>query len=60
MTVMPLGVSINDAARMLGVSRGTIYRMIRDGSLVVYRIGDRQIVSVASVKRIVETAEMVS
>ncbi|MBM3463970.1 MAG: helix-turn-helix domain-containing protein [Armatimonadetes bacterium] len=32
-------ISIDDALRMLGVSRPTLYRWLRDGTLKGYRVG---------------------
>jgi excisionase family DNA binding protein len=35
-------LSVNEVAGLLGVTRGTIYRrLIRDGELPAYRVGER-------------------
>jgi excisionase family DNA binding protein len=34
-------LSINEVARLLGVSRATVYELMRDGSLVPIRVGER-------------------
>lgn len=42
MEAPPLYVSIKEGARLLGVSRGTVERMIREGHLPAVRLGPRQ------------------
>ena len=37
---MPL-IGVNDVARLLGVSRDTVYRLLRDDELASYRVGRR-------------------
>jgi len=32
---------VNDVARLLVISRDSVYRMIRSGELVAYRVGER-------------------
>jgi excisionase family DNA binding protein len=39
-----LTVSVEHAARLIGVSRGTAYRMVRDGELPAIRVGRRVLV----------------
>jgi excisionase family DNA binding protein len=34
-------LTVNDLARLLGISRDSVYRMIRSGELVPYRVGER-------------------
>jgi excisionase family DNA binding protein len=43
----PLGVSPAEAARLLGLSRTTIYRMIRRKQIKTTRVGTRVVVPVA-------------
>lgn len=40
MNVLPKLHRINDAAEALGVSRGTIYRLAKEGKLVRLQIGE--------------------
>jgi excisionase family DNA binding protein len=34
-------LSINEVARLLGISRATVYELMRDGALVPIRVGER-------------------
>lgn len=49
-----ISLSINDAARALGVGRTTIYDLIRRGELEVIKLGRRTLIKVSSLKRLVE------
>jgi len=49
----PLSVSINDAAKALGVGRTSIYAMIGDGRLEAFKLGRRTLVRVESIRRLV-------
>lgn len=40
----PLNFSITDAAKRLGVSRITIYRLSRRGLLPIYKMGSRSLI----------------
>jgi excisionase family DNA binding protein len=44
----PIGVSIPQAAKMLGVSKKTFYPLIREGKVRTVKIGRRVLVSVQS------------
>ena len=48
-----LAVSINDAAKALGLGRTSIYAMIADGRLEAFRLGRRRLVTVESIRRLV-------
>ena len=39
-----LTLSVEHAARLIGVSRATVYRMVRDGELQALRVGRRVLV----------------
>jgi hypothetical protein len=57
----PIGLSIEDTGRVLGgddkpLSRATVYRRIKDGTLEAKRICGRTVVTVASIKAAVENA----
>jgi excisionase family DNA binding protein len=48
-----LAVSINEAAKALGLGRTTIYAMIADGRLEAIKLGRRRLVAVESIRRLV-------
>ncbi|WP_374305413.1 helix-turn-helix domain-containing protein [Methylocella sp.] len=48
-----LSISINDAAKALGLGRTSIYAMIADGRLEAFKLGRRRLVTVESVRRLV-------
>ena len=51
MTEQPLTLTVEQAGRLLGVSRGLAYQAARDGSLPTVRIGRRLIVPRAALER---------
>jgi excisionase family DNA binding protein len=48
-----LAVSINDAAKTLGLGRTSIYVMIADGRLEAFKLGRRRLVKADSIRRLV-------
>lgn len=46
-------VSINDAAKLLGLGRSTIYRLLREGKLEFLKIGRRTLIPAASLEQLV-------
>jgi excisionase family DNA binding protein len=50
-----LAVSINDAAKALGLGRTSIYAMITDGRLQAFKLGRRTLVKADSIRRLVAT-----
>jgi len=48
----PVNVSVDDAARMLGVGRTTVYKLMEDGKLDKIKIGGRTLISVESIRRL--------
>ena len=53
----PLAVSINDAAKTLGLGRTSIYAMINDGRLDAFKLGRRTLVTTESIRRLVTAAQ---
>jgi excisionase family DNA binding protein len=51
-----LTVSVEDAARILGISRGAAYTHARDGSLPTVRLGKRLLVPKAALEKLLMTA----
>lgn len=43
-----IAVSINQAARALGIGRSTIYKLINEGRLETIKIGRRQLIKASS------------
>jgi len=46
----PLSVSTSEAARLLGVSRPTIYDLMQNGGLPWFKVGTRTLLPVAGLK----------
>jgi excisionase family DNA binding protein len=55
--VEPLAVSVNDATRVLGLGRTSIYAMIGDGRLETLKLGRRTLIKTASIRRLVDGQE---
>ncbi|WP_091682233.1 helix-turn-helix domain-containing protein [Methylocapsa palsarum] len=53
MNVEDLTVSINDAAKALGLGRTSIYAMIADKRLEAFKLGRRRLVTVESIRKLV-------
>jgi excisionase family DNA binding protein len=52
--IRPIGVSIPQAAKMLGVSKKTFYPLIKEGKIRTVKIGRRVLVSVQSLHEFVD------
>lgn len=48
-----LAISINDAAKALGLGRTSIYAMIADGRLEAFKLGRRRLVKTESIRRLI-------
>lgn len=53
----PLVVSVNDAAKALGLGRTSIYSMIGDGRLETFKLGRRTLIKTASIRRLVDAQD---
>lgn len=51
-----VSISIDDAAAAIGVSRGTVYKLIDQGQLVAVKIGNRRLVRVDSIRALLDGA----
>jgi excisionase family DNA binding protein len=51
-----LTVSVEEAARILGISRGAAYAHARDGSLPIVRLGKRLLVPRAALEKLLTCA----
>ena len=50
----PLAVSAAEAARLLGVSRPTLYNLLNQSGFPSFRVGNRVLVSVAGLQDLVD------
>jgi excisionase family DNA binding protein len=53
----PLRVGVNEAARIIGVSRSRLYQHIKAGSIRSMKDGGRTLLSMAELRRFVANAE---
>ncbi len=51
-----LAVSVNEAARVLGIGRTSLYSMIRDGRVEALKLGRRTLIKTASLRRVIDGA----
>lgn len=51
-----LTYSIKETAAALGVGRTSVYAMIGDGRLEIFKVGRRTLIKADSVRRLVETS----
>ncbi|MGI8925745.1 MAG: helix-turn-helix domain-containing protein [Tepidiformaceae bacterium] len=49
-----LAVSVEEAARLLGVSRGKMYPLVMAGQIESFTIGTRRLIPTAALRRFVE------
>lgn len=54
----PLAVSINSAAKALGIGRSSIYSLIKEGKLEAIKIGRRTLLTTASIKRLTQPSSL--
>ena len=53
--IEPLSVSTSEAARLLGVSRPTIYELMQNAGLPWFKVGTRTLLPVSGLREWVET-----
>lgn len=54
-----IAVSINDAARALGLGRTSIYSLINDGKLEARKLGRRTLVTTQSIRALIDGAAII-
>ncbi len=55
-----IAVSVNDAARALGLGRTSIYALINDGRLEARKLGRRTLVTTLSIRALIDSAAIIS
>lgn len=51
----PLVLSINEAAKALGIGRSSVYALIKSGSLDSIKIGTRTLLTTESIRRLAQS-----
>lgn len=54
-----IAVSINDAARALGLGRTSIYSLINEGKLEARKLGRRTLVTTESIRALIDGATVI-
>ena len=54
-----IAVSVNDAARALGLGRTSIYALINDGRLEARKLGRRTLVTTQSIRALLDSAAII-
>jgi excisionase family DNA binding protein len=49
-----IAVSVSEAAKALGVGRTSVYNLINEGRLEVFKLGRRTLIKTASIRRLVD------
>ncbi len=52
-----LTVSVEEAGHMLGISRASAYKAVREGEIPVIKLGKRGVVPIAAITRMMEGGE---
>lgn len=56
-TTEPLAVRIDDASRMIGLGRTSIYELINEGKLKTIKVAGRRLVLVAAIRELLASAD---
>jgi excisionase family DNA binding protein len=54
MNIEPVAISVNNAARTLGIGRTSIYALLKDGRLDAIKIGRRTLLTTDSIRRLAQ------
>lgn len=58
MTIEPIAVSVNSAARALGIGRSSIYGLLKDGKLDAIKIGRRTLLTTESIRKLAQPSKL--
>lgn len=53
----PITISINDAAKALGLGRTSIYALINEGRLETVKFGRRRLIKTETIRRLIDEQE---
>jgi len=53
---VPMGLSVTNFAKTMGLSRTLVYSLIGSGTVKTIKLGDRRIIPASEVTRLLETA----
>lgn len=56
-TQKKLTITVPEAAKLLGISRGLAYEMAREGSLPVLRFGRRLVIPLVAIERLLQETD---
>jgi excisionase family DNA binding protein len=54
--VAPVAVRLNDAAKMIGIGRSSLYELINENKLQTVRIAGRRLVPVSAIHELIDKA----
>ena len=53
----PLALRINDAARVAGIGRTSLYELINEGKLKTIKVAGRRLIPMSALRELIETAD---
>jgi excisionase family DNA binding protein len=53
-----LTISVAEAGKMLGISRASAYKAVREGEIPVIKLGKRRVVPLAAITRMMEVGDV--
>jgi excisionase family DNA binding protein len=54
MTMEPIALTVSDTTKTTGFGKTTTYKLIKEGKLTVVKIGRRTLITVASIRALLE------
>ena len=56
----PIALRVNDAGKLVGLSRSQIYRLINEGKLEAIKAGGRTLIKYASLRALIDSADRIA